>query len=443
MNFSNIFKSVIHKNTINVPPAQTLNNNFVMTKGSLLNIGSGVIIDPTPPPLDLDTDLPPDIIPESFMYDIDDVIYNNISNRLSFSRTNPLRLNKMSGKITAGTIFIGSTKGIGSSKRILTSCTQTTGDIQFCASQIIPSKPVQPVVQPDILFNTSSFDNFNIPEKYKIALSVAVKRWGKYIKYNKDFIELVRNSRTTTTDYKNWSGLELIGFEINTTGNYKARATTIYVGATSIQPSFILKINSNQMIGLSQYDINDIITHELGHALGFNFDQIVRVNGEETSEELLPNIRELILFNNTVSGTGSPTGFTKPYFSRTIDAYNSYGGTREYLNGSYSLIIQGTNMPIDQIASAGGHMDFVPFYSKELIPGTQIPRYVKLGLGNDVMTTAFTSGKRLYISEIDIGVLLDLYTNKDGKDYKNYDQKSSGSEVKTVKIINGRIYFNK
>ena len=447
MSLSNIFISVINEKQITNLPIQDLNNNYSLTKGSLINMGiggiGGGIIEPLPPPPTVidDPDLPPDIIPESFMYEIDDVLPYNRPNFSLFSSRPRLKLgSSLSGKVTAGSVAIGSTKGIASSKRILTHCKQTSGDIQFCASQIIPQVPV---VQQDILFNTSSFDRYDIPEKYKIALSVAVKRWGKYIKYNKEFIELVRNSRTTVTDYKNWSGLELIKFEINTTGNYKAKATTFYIGATSIQPSFELRINSNQMIGLSQADINDVITHELGHALGFNFDQIVRVNGQESGEELIPNIRELVLFNNTVSGTAGPIGFTKPYFSRIIDAYNSYGGTREYVNGSYSRVIQGTNMPIEQNESWGGHMDFVPFYSKELIPGTQIPRYAKLGLGNDIMTVAFTAGKRMYISEIDIGFLLDIYTNSNGKNYKNYDQKTSGSEVKTYKVINGRIYFNK
>ena len=125
MILTNIFKSIINEKQIINQPLQALSNNHFLTKGSLLNMGSagigGGITEPTPPPPtdidDLDSDLTT-IIDLPFVY-TDEVPYNRPNFSLFSSRPRLKLGSSLSGKVTAGSVAIGSTKGIASSKRIL------------------------------------------------------------------------------------------------------------------------------------------------------------------------------------------------------------------------------------------------------------------------------------------------------------------------------------
>ena len=445
MNLSNIFRSVINEKQIINQPIQTLNNNYFLKKGSLINMGSGGIGDPTPPPTDIDD---PDsdfttIIDLTFVYPVE--VHYNRPNFSLFSSRPRLKLgSSLSGKVTAGSVAIGSTKGIASSSRILRSCTQKTGDIQFCASQIIPSAPV---VQPEVLFNTSSFDRYNILEKYKKGLLTAVKRWGKFIKYNPETIKLIRQNLNNN----NWSGLELTGFELVTTGDFIAGTEIFYAkDNTGLVSSFTLKIRDDLMKDFSQADIDEIFTHEIGHALGFTIPHngpfplpLVRQNAQANGAELLPNIMPMMGFNNTTDNT-TPFGLHIQYYSNTVKAYRQYGGNRKYSDGGYNERMSTPFMlPITQDLTGGLHLSALPFYSVKKFGNTQTPLYVKLGIYNEVMLPELTLGKKYYISDVSIGILLDLYTNLNGKNYPTYIRKGNNSEVGSVIVIDNVMYFGK
>lgn len=445
MNLSNIIRSVINQKQIINQPVQALNNNHFLTKGSLLTggIGGGVIEPPPPPPTDIDdpdSDLTT-ILDLPFVYAVE--MPSNRPNFSLFSSRPRLKLgSNLSGKITAGSVSIGSTKGLASSKRILTHCTQTSGDIQFCASQIIPSTPV---VQPEVLFNTSSFDRYNIPEKYKKGLLTAIQRWGKFIKYNPETIKLIRQNLNNN----NWSGLELTGFELVTTGDFYAETETFFAkDNTALVSSFTLKIRDDLIKDFSQADINEIFTHEIGHALGFTAPHngpfplpLVRQNAQENGAELLPNIMPMMGFNNTTDNT-TPFGLHIQYYSNTVKAYRTYGGNRKYSDGNYDTKITTPFMlPITQDLTGGLHLSALPFYSEKKFGNTQTPLYVKLGFDNEVMLPELRPGKKYYISDVSIGVLLDLYTNLNGKNYPTYIRKGTNSEVGFKIEQNGLIYF--
>ena len=451
MILTNIFKSIINEKQIINQPLQALSNNHFLTKGSLLNMGSGGIgggiTEPTPPPPtdidDLDSDLTT-IIDLPFVY-TDEVPYNRPNFSLFSSRPRLKLGSSLSGKVTAGSVAIGSTKGIASSKRILTHCTQTSGDIQFCASQIIPA--AAPVVQPEVLFNTSSFDRYDIPEKYKKGLLVAVQRWGKFIKYNPETIKLIRQNLNNN----NWSGLELTGFELVTTGDFTAETETFFAkDNTGLISSFTLKIRDDLMKDYSQVDIDEIFTHEIGHALGFTTPHngpfpspLVRQNAQDNGAELLPNIMPMMGFNNTTDNT-TPFGLHIQYYSNTVKAYRQYGGNRKYSVGGYNERLTTPLMiPITQDLTGGLHLSGLPFYSEKKFGNTQTPLYVKLGFDNEVMLPGLTLGKKYYISDVSIGILLDLYTNLNGKNYPTYIRKGNSSEVGSIIVIDNIMYFGK
>jgi hypothetical protein len=363
-------------------------------------------------------------------------VFNDVITQSNQTKTFGSGLNqkRFSGKVSTAAVNMGSTKGRGSTTRMFNYCTQTSEVPSNCINQFIAQAP--PAIPSDILFNTSTFNNFNIPSVYKTALLNAASRWNKFLKFNTETVKLIREMSTTGRTYENWTGIELTGFQTNTTGNYRAEAETTYIGATSLNPTFTLKINTSQLsTSLPQNFINDIITHELGHALGFNF-QTVRVDGQPNGAELLPKLVSLQAFkkNATIDGQ-HPIGLLNTYFPNAIQAYNNtYSGTREWVSGSkYSKVISNaTNMPINQLESAGMHVSEKAFFSEEKIdPNSSTSKYMKLGFNNEIMTinTWIDTSKRHWISFVSLGFLLDLYTNDKGKNYYNYIQKNEGCEA--------------
>ena len=83
------------------------------------------------------------------------------------------------------------------------------------------------------------------------------------------------------------------------------------------------------------------------------------------------------------------------------------------------------------------------FYSEKKFGNTQTPLYVKLGFDNEVMLPGLTLGKKYYISDVSIGILLDLYTNLNGKNYPTYIRKGNSSEVGSIIVIDNIMYFGK
>jgi hypothetical protein len=362
-------------------------------------------------------------------------VFNDVINQTNQTKTFGSGLNqkRFSGKVSTAAVKMGSTKGRGSTTRMYNYCTQTSETPSECINEFIAQAP-PPI--PDILFNISTFNNFNIPPVYKTALLNAASRWNKFIKFNTETVNFIRASSTIDRTFKNWNGIELTGFELNTTGDYRAEAETTYIGASSLNVSFTLKINTTQLSSsLPQNYINDAITHELGHSLGFN-NQIVRVNGEPNGAELLPKLVSLITFkkNATIDGQ-HPLGLVNTYFPKAIEGYNFYyRATREWVNRYSKAIETATTMPINQQLEAGMHISEKAFYSEELSdpanPNSP-SKYIKLGFSNEIMTinTWSNTSMRHWISFVSIGFLLGLYSNDRGKNYYNYTQKDEGCEA--------------
>jgi hypothetical protein len=351
---------------------------------------------------------------------------------------------KLRGKVSSAAINIGSTKGIGSSSRILTNCQLVSEEPSLCVNEII-SAPI-----PDVLFNKGSLDNFVIEEKYKKALLVGISRWEKFIKYNPEVVELIRKNLNRPS----WNGLEMVKFEIINEPNSTTIASAggyLAKRYTSLIYGFNLTINMPVIQTKSQKDLEDIMTHEIGHALGFNitrdqnmFLPTVTENAQPNGRELLPRIVAMDQF--VLSDLSSAFGLSVTSYRNAVAAYRSYGLTREYVptTGKYSKVVDSdkvTLMILDKNWNGGPHLSNDTYYSLECLQNTIIPKYLKLGIDNEIMLPEHQSGKRYYISKISIGFLLDLYSNLDGKNYFTYIKKNDNSEAGSSKIVDRKIIF--
>jgi hypothetical protein len=356
-----------------------------------------------------------------------------------------LNQKRQSGVITGGTFTVGG-KGRGSSNRMVSHCRSNSENPSECSNQIIniaaaapppKEKPKEAPKEEDILFNLSSFDKLPIPNKYKSALFLAANRWNTFIKFNMDTVRFIRSKKTVDRDYKNWNGIELTGFSLFTNPTYIAQTEAIYFALSSLNVSFTLKVDDAQMINkkYKQDDINDVMTHELGHALGFTYMKTT-VNSEANKAELLLNTRTLQAFKinsrDYSENPQHPIGLIKDYFPYTVQFFDDIGGTCNNENKK----VTGTNLPLDDNKAGGLHFASKTYSSVELVPNTFISKYYKRGLSNEIMSPSHIQGQKYYISPLSICFLLELYTNYDGKNYYNYTQKNSqlGSEVKNYTI---------
>ena len=92
-----------------------------------------------------------------------------------------------------------------------------------------------------------------------------------------------------TLGYPNWTGMELSIFEYKKYNEvWVASCRPITYKKTTIIPTFELLINTNKIGSYSDKQIAVILTHELGHALGFPCS-VSLINGTGPGPELLPN----------------------------------------------------------------------------------------------------------------------------------------------------------
>ena len=130
---------------------------------------------------------------------------------------------------------------------------------------------VQPVPNDNILFNTSSFVGV-VPEPYLTALNAAVARWSTYIKFNPTIATSIKSNVN-----QNWNGIQINSYNtINDSQSYIAACGVqqyfdIETSTPSVQfntYSFNLFVNLYYASTLSANDWANVMTHELGHALG-------------------------------------------------------------------------------------------------------------------------------------------------------------------------------
>jgi hypothetical protein len=353
-----------------------------------------------------------------------------------------LNQKRQSGVITGGTFTVGNTKGRGSTTRMLNYCTQHSEAQSDCIDQFIsvaPPPPPPPPIEENILFDLSTFNNFSIPEIYKSPLISAANRWNQFIKFNTDFIELIRTI-TLKFDPTNakWKGIRLTKFTLVDNTDFYAATITHFQGYTSFNTSFELEINKNKVAGFSYTELYDTLTHELGHCLGMAQNLDVRLNAKSSGALLLPNIQQQPTFKNSPNETPIPISLIYNSFPALNAAYNDYNGTVEY-DGSSGKTVPGTWIPIDSSFNENGfHLNTRSIQSKELVdpsPPYNTSKYAKRGFYNEIMNSSFVKNQRRWISWVTLGFYYDLYTSWQNKKYYNYTSIDPYGEVYSVSYI--------
>jgi hypothetical protein len=380
-----------------------------------------------------------------------------------------LNQKRQGGKITSGTINIGSTKGRGSATRMVSHCKSNSENPSDCVNQVvsntIPSKVNSPSVT-GILFDKSTFYNLfdidgsgrqpllkpvdtnkykKLPQPIINALIVGADRWAKFLSFDPSMVNLIRSfsSQLVGGSLKSWKGIMLGSFIIKEpeppiiVNDVYPPVTLASCGAeyidglqTTMNYSFTLNINKdlfdyNNSQQVSQEYLNTLITHELGHALGFPIGKSY-ADGNPNNTELLPKYFEGSLSNYEAN----PRAYNKLYFPKAIEAYNSLGGWTSGISGDTTV---NDFLPLSNDGADGPHLSISSYHSIE----NGSLNYVKFyrGFYNEIMIPYIEQNKPLYISQVSINVLRDLYTFWKGRKYYNYFYKG-GNET------TGRLYQN-
>lgn len=136
---------------------------------------------------------------------------------------------------------------------------------KFIFQKSLPSDP-----NDNVLFDTSSFVG-TVPEPYLTALNSAVSRWSTYIKFNPDIVAAIKSQIDP-----NWNGIAINSFNtINDSESYIAACgVNQYIdieaggGVKFNTYDFNLFVNLYYASIYSPTDWANVMTHELGHALG-------------------------------------------------------------------------------------------------------------------------------------------------------------------------------
>ncbi|NBR15116.1 MAG: hypothetical protein EBU01_11145 [Crocinitomicaceae bacterium] len=252
----------------------------------------------------------------------------------------------MVNNVTASTTNLGSTRGKGSSTRILNTCLQTSDNNEDKCISIFLAAPVDPPLPTTgILFNVASFDKWfskttgfptdppadpkyfqPIPPPIKESLILAVNRWKPYLEFNPEMVNLIRSLAEPPENrktLKRWNGLSLIYFAMV---NYEdpttlAGANPFYVSKTSMNIYFSLTVNKNLIndgkLTVPQDYFVTILTHELGHALGM---PIIMDLVDGSGVEILPKTQTSGTLAYDKDYQFLPQAYLKPYYKKAVDA---------------------------------------------------------------------------------------------------------------------------
>jgi len=356
-------------------------------------------------------------------------VFNGVINNKTFG--SGLNQKKFSGKVSTAAVNMGSTKGRGSTTRMLNYCTQHSEAPSDCIDQFISvAPPPPPPIPSDVLFNISSFNKLSIEQPYLGQLINSAQRWNKYLKINTEVIKLIRQYTSN-----NWSGIEMDKFILDDSlrTDYYGETITRYAKInTSLVKSFELRIYQIAFNDRPYTEQLDIMTHELGHALGL-CNNFVKENGFNSGKQLLPNT---VIMTDYLYGSipqKFPYGLTKQYFPRLNKAYNLYGGMvdSELKKFESDTILTFNNW---------NHIPGSGVFTTTTTPQPPYP-YMKKGFLNEIMIPT-SRDQKLYISEISLGYLLDLYSNLNNINYYTYERKSNTCEVNLNEVTSSYSLIN-
>lgn len=145
------------------------------------------------------------------------------------------------------------------------------GAVACCLTTIDPdTKKSKPCIPTSQLFDSASWQTRDdLPKEYKDALTAAAERWSKYIIFDGDMWEKIINSNA------NWNGIALQTIDLMNPVRSQISCqplNPITLGDSINTTKFSLKIDPGlKDAGKTAEDLADMMTRELGHALGLGF----------------------------------------------------------------------------------------------------------------------------------------------------------------------------
>ena len=383
-------------------------------------------------------------------------VFNDVIGQSNQTKTFGSGLNqkRFSGKVTATAISIGATKGIGSSSRVVNNCKLSSEEPTQCITQVLATNIIAAQKAPQIvntLFDISSFSkrfdlykdgisesyasknqNFSkLEQKYIDALLNAAKRWNSFIKFRPETFKLINDS----ISYKMWNGIELYKAVIQNDSSITYIAETqseVIKSNTTLVYRFGIKINYYRTENYNSTQLLDVFTHELGHALGMPcFKSLKNGSGEEVLPLLFDNsdINAKCYVGNLYVGPGPPQLYNKEYdrFPKALEAYNEFPGRKIKPQQKNIKAIAIVNNLIPLFTDSKGrtsHWCQTPLYDN-------VSNFIYQGFDNEIMVPYYDGSKRMLISKLTIGELLDMYTSLNNTKYYNYIEINTGSSEVT------------
>jgi hypothetical protein len=352
-------------------------------------------------------------------------------------------------------VNLGTTRGKGSSTRILYHCKSNSENPSDCINQFVSATP-PPSISNNSLFDISSFNGLfdingsgvrpiikppgpeyqSLPSSLIQALNVGANRWGKFLDFTSEMKNLIRsfsNQIGYTGSLSQWKGLYLISCEFMDFSDVDTLATCgpviIDNTATTMNYGFTLQVKktlfNNGNLTITQDYLNNIITHELGHALGMPVPYS-GLNGESV-EELLPNVYQEALNNYETN----PPAYGVQYFPRAVETFKNMKG---YVIGPSSknklMVSANSYIPLTNEPSNMAHLRPNTIYKLKDGGGLDKNSFYR-GFFNEIMIPYIDGTKPLYISQISIDILRDIYTSWNDNIIHNYSYKGGNETSKT------------
>ena len=299
-------------------------------------------------------------------------------------------------------------------------------------------------VESKFLFNKESFVGV-ISEPYLSALSAAAMRWENYIKFNPQIVDAIRAYIDPS-----FNGIYLRASSVSNLGGSSFIATCGPYNYVDLQPitegvrfnslNFDININTyfapgNPPYNFTQTDWVNILTHELGHALGigiywdpdFEPQGAVPPQNYFLSGAYYPGIQQAY---NTITGvsrdltpledTGGEGTSSAHWENNYRDASYTGGGGLTYPGLLNELMIGSYNSETNYVMSTLSISALKDFGYKELNPGTSegVPTIVAgLMPGLDIETSSGGMTKKLecscsYLSAANRVAIINTDTNE-------------------------------
>jgi hypothetical protein len=352
-------------------------------------------------------------------------------------------------------VNLGATRGKGSSARMLSHCKSNSENPSECINQFVSTVP-PPSISNNSLFDISSFNGLfdiygsgvrpiikppgpeyqSLPSSLIQALNVAANRWGKFLDFTSEMKNLIRSFSNQLGYYgslSQWKGLYLISCELKDYAvgdDTLAACSPIFIDglSTSMNYGFSLDVKkglfNNGNLVISQDYLNTIITHELGHALGMPVPNS-SVNGG--GEELLPKVYRGKLQNYETN----PPAYGLPYFPRAVETFYSMDGRVIPPSSKNKLAISENKfIPLTNEGGNIFHLRISTIYKLKLGGGLDKNDFYR-GFFNEIMIPYIDGTKPLYISQISIDILRDIFTSWNDNIIHNYSYKGGNETSKT------------